>query len=65
MSSVRLAIIPRVLVYYRVHQSQISAAGGGAEVGDEGWMSDMAGSADYQGRLRVGLLSVCTGKYIR
>jgi hypothetical protein len=52
---------PQVLVYYRIHQHQISPLDQSGM--NSAWHKKMEGSGDFQDSLRLGILTVCTGRY--
>jgi hypothetical protein len=51
-----------VLVFYRIHDKQISPSVDAAAM-NAAWHHQMVASGDFQTRLRVGVLTVCTGRY--
>ena len=60
MGDIWAVVVPQVLVFYRIHDRQISPSSGGM---DQAWHRKMARSGDFQTRLRIGILTVCTGRY--
>ena len=61
MSDITAVVVPEVLVYYRIHEQQISPLD--ASGMDTAWHTKMRGSGDFQHKLRLGILTVCTGRY--
>ena len=61
LHSVYYRIHPQVLVYYRIHQHQISPLDQSGM--NSAWHKKMEGSGDFQDSLRLGILTVCTGRY--
>jgi hypothetical protein len=59
MSTVNISVIPEVLTYYRSHSRQLS------NKHSDHWYTQMHSSGSFQNRPRVGILTVCTGRYVQ
>lgn len=59
MSRVKTVIVPRVLVFYRIHESQLSPSD---EAVDVKYRADLTVSGAMLNKMRVGILTICTGR---